>query len=87
VSPSRAVAEPWDRADADAGVDSRSATTAIGIREVDPRAGMPTCQNCESFVTERYVKVFEPEGIASPRACPHCEDMVRRGKEVRAKKN
>ena len=48
---------------------------------------MPTCQNCESFVTERYVKVFEPEGIARPRACPHCEDMVRRGKTVRPKKN
>ncbi|QZX98551.1 DUF7563 family protein [Halobaculum rubrum] len=48
---------------------------------------MPTCQNCESFVTERYVKVFEPEEITRPRACPHCEDMVRRGKDVRAKKN
>ncbi|MFB6244398.1 MAG: hypothetical protein ABEH80_09875 [Halobaculum sp.] len=48
---------------------------------------MPKCQNCGSFVTERYVRVFEPEGITSPRACPHCEDMVRRGKTVREKKN
>ena len=58
-----------------------------GLRRSSSARCMPTCQNCESFVTERYVKVFEPEGIARPRACPHCEDMVRRGKDVRAKKN
>jgi hypothetical protein len=48
---------------------------------------VPECQNCGAFVTERYLKVFEPEEVTSPRACPHCEDMVRRGKTVREKKN
>lgn len=48
---------------------------------------MPTCQNCGSFVTERYVEVFEPDGITQPRVCPHCDDMVRRGTDVREKRN
>ncbi|MDZ7701528.1 MAG: hypothetical protein U5J98_05370 [Halobacteriales archaeon] len=44
---------------------------------------MPTCQNCESFVTERYVRVFAPEGMDRPRVCPYCEDLVREGNDVR----
>lgn len=48
---------------------------------------MPECQNCGSFVTERYVRVFEPTGISDPRACPHCDDMVRRGASVRENRN
>lgn len=44
---------------------------------------MPTCRNCGSFVTERYVRVFAPEGMDSVRVCPSCEDKVRDGAEVR----
>ncbi len=44
---------------------------------------MPECQNCGSFVTERYVRVFAPEGFTAPRVCPWCEDMVRDGSEIR----
>ncbi|WP_449271604.1 DUF7563 family protein [Haloferax sp. ATCC BAA-645] len=44
---------------------------------------MPTCQNCDSFVTEGYVRVFAPEGMDAPRVCPHCEDLVRDGSQVR----
>ncbi|WP_449271778.1 DUF7563 family protein [Haloferax litoreum] len=44
---------------------------------------MPQCQNCSSFVTEGYVRVFAPEGMEEPRVCPHCEDMVRDGAQVR----
>ncbi|MFT4880925.1 MAG: hypothetical protein ACI9CA_000211 [Natronomonas sp.] len=47
---------------------------------------MPTCQNCGGFVTERYVRVFAPEGYEQdgPRVCPNCEDKLRDGAEVRA---
>ena len=44
---------------------------------------MPECQNCGSFVTREYVRVFTPEGEADPRVCPRCEDMVRDGNDVR----
>lgn len=44
---------------------------------------MPECQNCGSFVTRRYVRVFAPEGTANPRVCPNCEDMIREGSGVR----
>ncbi|WP_277555341.1 DUF7563 family protein [Halobaculum limi] len=44
---------------------------------------MPECRNCSSFVTERYVRVFAPEGMNNVRVCPSCEDMVREGAEVR----
>ena len=44
---------------------------------------MPTCQNCGGFVTERYVRVFAPDGMDHPRVCPNCEDMVRDGNDVR----
>ena len=44
---------------------------------------MPNCQNCDSFVTERYVRVFAPDGMSQPRVCPNCEDLVRDGNDVR----
>jgi NAD-dependent SIR2 family protein deacetylase len=44
---------------------------------------MPTCQNCGSFVTEQYVRVFTPEGNDGPRVCPECEDKLRDGAEIR----
>ncbi|WP_459888772.1 DUF7563 family protein [Halostagnicola bangensis] len=44
---------------------------------------MPTCQNCRSFVTERYARVFTPEGIDEPRVCPKCPDKIRDGAEIR----
>jgi len=47
---------------------------------------MPECQNCGAHVTERYARVFTPEGIEHPRACPQCEDMTRGGADPREKK-
>ncbi|WP_232687497.1 DUF7563 family protein [Halobacterium zhouii] len=44
---------------------------------------MPECQNCGSFVTPDYVRVFAPPGVESPRICPDCPDMVRDGNDVR----
>ena len=44
---------------------------------------MPSCQNCESFVTEQYVRVFTPEQFDRPRVCPNCEDKLREGAEIR----
>ncbi|MBB6646814.1 DUF7563 family protein [Halobellus ruber] len=44
---------------------------------------MPTCENCGSFVTAEYVRVFAPNGMDSPRVCPNCEDKVRDGADVR----
>jgi len=44
---------------------------------------MPTCQNCESFVTTDYVRVFTPNDVDRPRVCPACEDLVRDGADVR----
>lgn len=44
---------------------------------------MPTCANCGSFVTERYVRVFAPPDETAARVCPSCEDMVRDGADVR----
>jgi NAD-dependent SIR2 family protein deacetylase len=44
---------------------------------------MPECQNCGSFVTNEYVRVFTPNGMDNPRVCPGCEDMVRDGADVR----
>jgi NAD-dependent SIR2 family protein deacetylase len=44
---------------------------------------MPHCENCESFVTEDYVRVFAPDGMSSVRVCPNCEDKLRDGAEVR----
>lgn len=47
----------------------------------------PECQNCGAFVSDDYLRVFEPEGVEQPRACPHCEDMVRAGSQVREAKS
>jgi len=44
---------------------------------------MPECQNCGSFVTDAYVRVFTPDGVSQPRVCPNCEDKIRDGAEVR----
>ncbi len=44
---------------------------------------MPNCRNCDSFVTERYVRVFAPNGMDRPSVCPNCEDVVRDGNDVR----
>jgi hypothetical protein len=38
---------------------------------------MPECRNCGSHVTERYVRVFTPDGVDAARVCPNCEDMTR----------
>ncbi len=47
---------------------------------------MPECQNCGSFVTQQYVKVFAPTGMSQPRVCPACPDKVREGGDVREAK-
>ena len=44
---------------------------------------MPRCRNCDSFVTDNYVRVFAPTGMSSVRVCPNCEDKLRDGAEVR----
>lgn len=48
------------------------------------RRGMAECNNCESFVTETYVRVFAPPDHDTVRVCPSCEDLVRDGSETRA---
>jgi len=45
--------------------------------------GMPECQNCGSFVTKDYVRVFTPSDTDGPRVCPDCEDMIRDGADIR----
>ncbi|WP_425601767.1 DUF7563 family protein [Haloplanus pelagicus] len=47
-------------------------------------AGMPNCDNCDSVVTEKYVRVFSPTHLDTVRVCPRCEDLVRDGGEARA---
>jgi len=47
------------------------------------REPMPKCQNCGSFVTKDYVRVFTPQEDTDPRVCPDCEDMIRDGADVR----
>jgi NAD-dependent SIR2 family protein deacetylase len=44
---------------------------------------MPECQNCGSFVTTDYARVFTPNGADHPRVCPRCEDKIRDGADVR----
>ncbi|MES3516416.1 MAG: hypothetical protein PPP58_02010 [Natronomonas sp.] len=44
---------------------------------------MPHCHNCDSFVTENYVRVFAPNGMDGVRVCPNCEDKLRDGAEIR----
>ncbi|WP_449271448.1 DUF7563 family protein [Halobaculum saliterrae] len=47
---------------------------------------MPECQNCGAHVTERYARVFTPEGITEPRICPSCEDKTRGKHGIREKR-
>ena len=42
---------------------------------------MANCLNCDSYVSEQYVKVFAPDELSSVRVCPHCEDKMRDGNE------
>jgi hypothetical protein len=44
---------------------------------------MPECQNCGSFVTEAYARVFTPPDEEDPRVCPECEDKIRDGARIR----
>lgn len=44
---------------------------------------MTECQNCGSFVTDAYARVFTPNEQGAPRVCPNCEDKIRDGAEVR----
>ncbi|WP_438267384.1 DUF7563 family protein [Haladaptatus halobius] len=44
---------------------------------------MPECQNCGTFVTADYARVFTPDGIDDPRVCPSCPDVIRDGATVR----
>ena len=44
---------------------------------------MPSCKNCEVFVTEQYVRVFAPSSMDTVRVCPNCEDKLRDGAEIR----
>ncbi|WP_438268327.1 DUF7563 family protein [Halomarina halobia] len=47
---------------------------------------MPRCQNCDSFVSAQYVRVFTPDGVRNPRVCPSCESKVRVGGSTRARR-
>jgi NAD-dependent SIR2 family protein deacetylase len=44
---------------------------------------MRECANCGGAVSEQYVRVFAPTGMDTVRVCPHCEDKLRDGAEVR----
>ncbi|WP_434802045.1 DUF7563 family protein [Halobacterium salinarum] len=47
---------------------------------------MPKCQNCGSHVTDVYVRVFTPDDVTSPRACPSCETITRDRNGIREKR-
>jgi hypothetical protein len=42
----------------------------------------PECQNCGSFVTERYVRVFSRRWEDTVDHCPHCTN-IKDGTETR----
>lgn len=44
---------------------------------------MPTCGNCEGFVTDNYVRVFARPELDAVRVYPHCEDKLRERSGVR----
>jgi hypothetical protein len=44
---------------------------------------MPDCENCRTFVTHQYVRVFAPPSMETVRVCPNCEDLLRDGAGVR----
>ena len=71
-------------------------TAAVGVSTLGPRkgddeshvhatpaGGVPHGSNCDPFVTEAYVAVLAPDGLVTVRTCPHCEDVIRDGAEVR----
>jgi len=46
---------------------------------------VPECANCESFVSEDYLRVFAPDELEAEgvvRACPYCT-AIRDGNDVR----
>lgn len=43
---------------------------------------MPECQNCGSFVTDAYARVFTPTDVEYPRVCPYCDDTLRDGAQI-----
>ena len=45
---------------------------------------MPECQNCGTFVSAAYTRVFTPTGVDQVRVCPYCPEMIRDNGEVRA---
>lgn len=47
----------------------------------------PFCENCDGFVSARYVRVFAPEGAETVEACPDCPDLIRAGGEIRERKD
>ena len=47
---------------------------------------MPECQNCGSHVTDTYARVFTPDNVTSPRACPSCETVMRDRNGIREKR-
>lgn len=55
----------------------------LTVKKSNTSSLMPECQNCGSFVTDEYVRVFAPEGHNNPRVCPSCEDKLRDGAEIR----
>lgn len=62
-------------------IDASGTSKMDGIKHIHER--MPECQNCGSFVTDAYVRVFTPDGVTEPRVCPNCEDKIRDGADVR----
>lgn len=47
---------------------------------------MATCQNCGSFVTNTYARVFTPDEHDAPRVCPSFPDTLRDAAEIRVAK-
>jgi NAD-dependent SIR2 family protein deacetylase len=44
---------------------------------------MPDCNNCGTFVSRQYVRVFAPPSMDTVRVCPSCEDILRDGADIR----
>lgn len=45
------------------------------------------CQNCGAQVTKKYARSRSFPGERAPRACPHCDDKLWDGAEVRDAKS
>ncbi len=65
------------------GSDAVAPAQKYRSRNSHDKTAMPECLNCGAFVTEKYVRVFAPDGYADVRVCPACEDKVRDGGTVR----